>query len=352
MVENPNQWAAEAQAFLESKDINIPIRYAGILFTAVNQERDISAEDFFADTVIPIDKIHEQDYYISFDDFLTVCANGIKLTGTSEIALHFGKLLVLPAHGAWGLAVMTSPNLYEGIMLFRRYVTLELPFFIFDYQETDEHVTVEIKGTAAIQDNLQFHLEYIVMAEAINFLYAIKDNTDLEIHCEYPAPGYGDRYSEMIGRQVAFNSSFTGARFHKKHLPVSMPDANHASHLMLMKTLDDKAAEAEPKRTMSQIIVDYLGSQSHCYPEQETVAKQFNVSMRKLRYCLQDEGTSYKEIITNLKKQDALASLNGGVGISETAHLLGYEDPSNFTRAFKKWFGVSPSNFKSIYSKS
>ncbi|MCG8312182.1 MAG: AraC family transcriptional regulator [Pseudomonadales bacterium] len=342
----------EARTVIESKDINIPIRYAGLLYTAIKDHWRIDTDALFANSNIPQKKIHEQNYFINFEDFLTFCNNGIALTGTTEIAVEFGKRLVLPAHGAWGLAVMTSPTLYDAIMLFKKYVTLELPFFIFDYQEQGEYVVVAIKSTAAIEERLQFHHEYIVIAEAINFLYAIKDNSDLEIHCAYRTPSYGHRYSEVIGRQVTFNSTFTGARFHRKHLNVAMPDANHASHLMLMNGLQGQNTDQQTQRSMSQILTDYLSSLCFQYPDQETVARQLNISARKLRYCLKDENTNYKTLIADLKKHDAILCLKDGLSVSQTALKLGYDDASNFARAFRKWYGVSPSNYRSILPKT
>ena len=349
MTCNRERLAEEARSLVRSKDINIPIRYAGLLYTAIKDHWNVNDKALFKDCKIHSNKLHEQNYFINFEDFLTFCNNGIALTGTTEIALEFGKRLVLPAHGTWGLAVMTSPRLYEAIMLFKEYVSLELPFFIFDYKEQDEHVIVEIKGTAAIDDRLQFHQEYIVIAEAINFLYAISDNSDLEIHCAYSPPHYSSRYQEIIGREVTFDSSFTGARFKRKHLDVAMPDANHASHMMLMNTLQQQTKSQQQRRKMTQILQEYLSSCCFQYPDQETVARQLNISTRKLRYSLQDENTNYKTLIVDLKKRDAVVCLKDGLSISQTAHKLGYDDASNFARAFRKWYGVSPSNYRAIF---
>jgi len=326
----------------------LPIRYAGLLYQCVQQRVDISTQQFFSNTVIPTQRIHEQGYYIGFQDFKTACDHATILAGSSSIAMDFGKSLVLPAHGTWGLAAMTSPTLQDALIVFMESATLDLPFFTFDYQEVDEHAIVVVKGTPDIEDRLQFHLEYLVVAAAINFLYAMKDSSDLEIHCDYNAPAYHSLYREIIGRDVIFNSSFTGIRFHRKHLTVEMPDANLASNIMLKKTLAEERIHAKSTRTVTSIIIDHLNSTPRRYPNQETIAKLFNVSIRKLRYSLQDENTNYKAIIMNFKKRDALNCLNEGMSISQAAIELGYDDSSNFTRAFRKWYGVSPSLFQTI----
>ena len=327
-------------------DINIPIRYAGQLYSSIKQYG--VTEDVFRNTNIPLDLIHEQEYFIHFPDFLTLCRNAIEQAGTTEIAVEFGVTAVLPSHGAWGLAVMTAPTLYEAIMLFKRYATLELPFFIFDYQEVGDHVVVAIRETDAIRHHREFHLEHVVIAEAINFLYALQDSSDLEVFCSYAPPDYADRYSKIINRPVYFNSAFTGVRFHRKHLVVPMPDENHASHQMLLKSLEDAKVRKPAKFSMKESIMQFLDAMRFRYPDQETVAKELNVSPRKLRYCLKDENTTYKSIVSDLKKRDAYQCLSEGMSIGQVALELGYDDPSNFTRAFRKWYGVSPSDFRAI----
>lgn len=339
-----------APALSESKrpiDINTPIRYAGLFYTSIKPYQ-LSDKALFKGTLIPQDRLHDQDYFISFHDFLIFTNNAIRLVGSETVAMDFGQHLVLPAHGTWGLAVMTSPVLFDAIMLFKEYVALELPFFIFHYQETHEHVTVEIKATAAIQERLQFHLGYLLVAEAINFKYALKDNSDLEVHCAYAEPDYGHRYREIIGREVTFNSTFTGVRFKRKHLKEAMPDANHASHKMLMNTLQQARVATQESTSLTSTIAGYLGKEPFCYPSQEAIAEKLNMSARNLRRCLKEENTTYQEIVSNLKKRDAFRCLNDGMSVSQVALELGYEDPSNFTRAFRKWFGVSPSKFCEI----
>ncbi|RLU00724.1 AraC family transcriptional regulator [Ketobacter sp.] len=341
---------AEAHSQVTAGDIHIPIRYAGLLFSSI-QHYGVPGHELLRNTGIPESHLHEQDYFIDFQGFRTLCHNAIRLCGSTEVAICFGKHLVLPAHGTWGLAVMTSPTLLDAILLFKQYVELELPFFVFDFREENEHVVMEMKGTPAIADNLPFHLEYIVVAEAINLQYALQDASDLEVHCAYPAPAYGDQYHQLLGREVTFDSTFTGARFQRKHLAVAMPDANHASHLMLMKTLQQARDLSVPERSMRERVVEHLQTRGEGFPDQETVARELHISSRKLRYRLKEENTSYKAIVSDLKKQEAFQRLRQGMSVTQVALELGYEDPSNFSRAFRKWFGVSPSAYHTLHHR-
>ena len=79
----------------------------------------------------------------------------------------------------------------------------------------------------------------------------------------------------------------------------------------------------------------------------DTVASKLNMSARTLQLKLADRGTSFYEVINDTRLALALAYMeNRAVSISEMAYLLGFSDISNFSRAFKRWTGSSPSDHR------
>jgi AraC-like DNA-binding protein len=76
----------------------------------------------------------------------------------------------------------------------------------------------------------------------------------------------------------------------------------------------------------------------------ETVAKALALSVRTLARRLADEGTTYSQVVDELRRTLALQYLRDqGLSFSEIAWLLGYEGQTSFTHAFKRWTGRSPS---------
>jgi AraC-like DNA-binding protein len=71
------------------------------------------------------------------------------------------------------------------------------------------------------------------------------------------------------------------------------------------------------------------------------------MSPRTLRRHLQSHETSYKELLEEERKRVALAHIRKqDISIETLAESLGYSDASSFSRAFKRWYGLSPKNFK------
>ncbi len=77
------------------------------------------------------------------------------------------------------------------------------------------------------------------------------------------------------------------------------------------------------------------------------IAKLANISERSLRRRLSAQGTTFNTLVAQNKKTLAKQWLtDGDKSITDISFLLGYTDTSNFTRAFKKWFSVTPTTYK------
>jgi AraC-like DNA-binding protein len=82
-------------------------------------------------------------------------------------------------------------------------------------------------------------------------------------------------------------------------------------------------------------------------PSQEEVAEVLNVSARTLQRKLGDSGITFKEILDETRHAMALAYLSSPQhSVSEITYLLGFSCSSSFTRAFRRWTGLSPSDWR------
>ena len=81
--------------------------------------------------------------------------------------------------------------------------------------------------------------------------------------------------------------------------------------------------------------------------EEEAVARALHVSRRTLQRRLADDGTSFRLVLEDLRKELAERYLKDpGNSIVEVAFLLGFSDQSSFHRAFQRWTGASPGRWR------
>jgi AraC-like DNA-binding protein len=77
-----------------------------------------------------------------------------------------------------------------------------------------------------------------------------------------------------------------------------------------------------------------------------TVAKALGLSLRSMQRGLKELGASYEALLRDTRRELACAHLREGkLSVAEIAFLLGYDSLGAFTQAFRRWLGVSPSEF-------
>ena len=79
----------------------------------------------------------------------------------------------------------------------------------------------------------------------------------------------------------------------------------------------------------------------------DTIAAQFSISSRTLRRRLHEESTSFQELHDEVRSGLASDYLTqDGRGVEEVAELVGFSDPSAFSKAFRRWTGISPQTYR------
>lgn len=77
------------------------------------------------------------------------------------------------------------------------------------------------------------------------------------------------------------------------------------------------------------------------------IAGPMNISTRHLRRLLKQQGASYEQLLDQVRREEALRLLQDpGKSLTSIAYELGFHEPSSFTRAFRRWTGISPSEFR------
>lgn len=136
---------------------------------------------------------------------------------------------------------------------------------------------------------------------------------------------------------------------------VERPFLTHNDELlqMLSPQFDQalKEGEAKPKQgTLDQVkwVLKRLLSGSR--PDLVMVAKELGMSERTLQRRITDEGTTFRQLLSETRHELVRQYLSdGAVEITEAAFLLGYEDPNSFYRAFRSWEGTTPAEWRAAH---
>ena len=129
-----------------------------------------------------------------------------------------------------------------------------------------------------------------------------------------------------------------------------LPISTHYSHQteQLVARASRLADALSPEDSVTRRVRDVLAGELHGgNPMLENVAAQLGMHPKALMRRLKQEGTSHSDLLDSLRREHAERYLcMPRLNVAEAAFLLGFSDASAFNKAFRRWFGVTPLEFR------
>ncbi|KAF0095389.1 MAG: Transcriptional regulator AraC family [Puniceicoccaceae bacterium 5H] len=151
-------------------------------------------------------------------------------------------------------------------------------------------------------------------------------------------------FERFYGCRVHFRAPQNRLIFNRSDLELPFVTYNAALLEMLEPSLDRAVSDRRAKSSVSQ-QVKWVAQRllSSCLPQLADVARELGMSARSLQRRIAEEGMSYRQLLTEARRELAHQYLEGGaLNLVEVACLLGFEDPNSFYRAFRDWEGMTP----------
>ncbi|WP_075591349.1 helix-turn-helix domain-containing protein [Labilibacter marinus] len=159
----------------------------------------------------------------------------------------------------------------------------------------------------------------------------------IEIHYQFKKPAIEDPFIDL-GKNVniKYNMPYSGFVFNTADLTKFKVNRKQE----LEWNVNDTCLAGRIELLLNSIKTGQIPNISY-------FSDVMNISSRSLIRKLQAEGRSFASIIETWRLKKAIISIeNQATSINELAHELGYANHSNFIRAFKRWTGVSPMNYR------
>jgi AraC-like DNA-binding protein len=319
-----------------------PAQYILILIDLVESQgcdRDL----LLAGTTLAQTGISSIGARISDKDFGTLVTNALALTGDPALGLELGLRLNLSAHAVLGQAFMTCRDLGQVIDLFLKYYHLLAPAIYLEFDIVNEQcVLTTVSSFAESPEHFSYELMYSAIANTLKGLL----NTDtLQLHIEvpYPKPAHAARYYEVLGEDVHFGCVRGRVSFHRELLNTPLPSSNPALRALYEQECARLLADLEGEHSVAEQTLQLLRKLEGQYPQMPQIAEMLNLTPRTYRRRLASENQSYQELLDRVRAEHATRYLqNTRLPLSSIAYMVGFNDASNFRRAYMKWTGHSP----------
>ena len=153
---------------------------------------------------------------------------------------------------------------------------------------------------------------------------------------------------DYFGCPVRIGANCDRLTLHRKDLDCPFVSYNAELLEILTPVLDQSLGEKQRSRSITEMVKWIIKhSLTGGRPDIQTIAREIGMSDRTLQRRLADEGTSFKNLLTQTRHEQAREYLkDSSLDIKEVAFLVGYEDQNSFYRAFQLWEGGTPSNWR------
>ncbi|GAA5314874.1 MAG: AraC family transcriptional regulator [Candidatus Pelagadaptatus aseana] len=334
-----------------SRDLTIPslpVNYTRLIARELHlQEREL--DELLRGTGLKWSEILNDDTLISTAQQAQIARNGIRMSGAPWIGLRIGHQLTPPTHGPIGFLANTSPDLKTALEGFRDFLPSRVSF---------TELRLEVEG-----DQLACYLNTDLGDELINravfeafglslitlIEYVLgRDFIEGELHYPYPKPDYAERFADYSQCPVTYD-----APRGKITIPLALTDtpnatADHVAYQYARQQCEELQQQLplDSASTKTRVMSILLSRPPNQWSE-KTVAASLFISTRTLARRLKQEDTGFWAL-----KDQLLASMAANylrdtqLSVEAIATLLDYHDSPNFRRAFKRWYGMPPADFR------
>lgn len=298
--------------------------------------------------------LEKDDGLVSYRQATQVITNTYQFTGCETLGLEVGGRLNIMDAGILGYAMLNSATMGEVLAIGCKYYRIAQTMMEIKVVEKEEGLCLQ--GVVPFDLPEIFH-RYVVEKFFSGVQYVLSQVCGqpielLEFRCTYSKPEYVERYQLAFNCPVVFDSSVNELVFPVSTADIKVPQANRHNASMSEKICQDILSVYVPEDSLSMRVKQCLVRSGREFPGEETVAKEMNMASRTMRRLLREEDTNFREIVKSVRCDLAKEYLlKSELTVEQIAHLLGYVESTNFRRAFKKWMGVSPREFRNINSK-
>lgn len=272
----------------------------------------------------------------------------VAASGDPALGLRVSAFVGPTTFHALGYALIASASLrevFERIERYHRVVSDALSLRLrLEGERYAFHLQVPVDGPAPADEAIDaFAALYVRTCR--NRLG--RDYAPLAVHLRRPEPADPAPWHQVFRCPLRFAAEenrleFARADF-ERPLEGANPELAEHNEAVLKRTLEHLQGPSWSSRVRACLEARLPNGE----PSAEGIAQTLHLSLRSLQRHLADEGTRYEHLLSDTRHALALAHMRDPrCSISEIAYLLGFADTSSFSRAFKRWTGQSPSQYR------
>ncbi|MGX5853153.1 AraC family transcriptional regulator ligand-binding domain-containing protein [Dyadobacter jiangsuensis] len=322
-------------------------------FMAYAAQRDLPLEKLCRLSGIGLEALTPgKAFEIGPKQFNDLWLNACHLSNDPLFGLHLGESLQLAALGMVGEIIKSSTTVGQGVEHAVALTPLITDLFGMTVGHDAHTFTLRLHPNESHRAASPFAFGQMVSFFLVFAVHELDGLIFARIRPERVSMPFADAEAPELERVLRCTPTRSedeyAISFDRKYWDMPIITANYALQESLLQkvgiAMSGRAGTDSWQNKVQQYLLKnaYLGTVSL-----EEMAANFNVSPRSLQRKLKDEQVTYQELADDVRKSLALHYLeSGGYYVKEISYMLGYNELSAFSRAFKRWTGVTPAGYQ------
>ena len=315
-------------------------------------QRGVNAEDLCSAAEISLELLKSKDdVELNPSVIVKLWRNAQHLSRDPLFGLHFGESLQLGALGAVGEIIKSSETVGQGLTLAAAFTPIVTDLFTMEVKKRGETFQVRLIETDQANHNgfVQQMADFLMVftIHELNGLL-LKKVAPITIQYSYKMDDETE-YTRVFRCKPESTNGMLSMEFDSKLWDEPILTANYDVQKMFLEKVSASVHDPMKNISFQVSVMDYLMKNSYLgILSLEDVAANFNMTPRSLQRRLQEESVTFQQLADSVRKSLALSYLESGkYQVKEVSYMLGYNELSAFSRAFKRWTGKAPFEYRS-----
>jgi AraC-like DNA-binding protein len=317
-------------------------------FGALLEEKGFPSEPVFRRCGIDPDLSAEDEDGVELVQFASLVANGLRISGDSGLGLEYGRRGRISHFGILGYALLSARDLRQAIEFVSRYYENFDPVISFEFEIGGQYVCARAVESAELgRFEIFAHEATLACTAAVARVLLDEPIRPTRLTLCYPEPPHSLRYEAVFDCRPEFDAAHTTIEFESKHLDAPLRLSNQETAELCRAQCERWLHATKERGDLVAMVREELLKTPGRFPKLDAVAAALGLSVRSLRRHLRQQGVSYQVLLEEVRKNLALDYLNNSLlSVEQIAELVGYGEAANFRKAFRKWTGKAPSEFR------
>jgi AraC-like DNA-binding protein len=310
----------------------------------------VEADDLYEAVQLDPSVLLDPDNRIPFAQLVALYEKAAALTADNNFGLHIGQSTNPSAFDVVGYCALNSPTLGAAFARVARYHSIWTDGAQFIVETAnDRSAIVYAYADTSLREHRQDAEMTLATVTTLCRNIASVDFAPTSVEFQHDAPPNTSEHIRLFRCPIDFRAPSNKLTFASSFLSLPIAKADASLCAVLDRHAEELLAKFPPRDSLVDRVRGLItGELRGGDPSLDRVADQIGLTPRTLQRKLQELGTSHNELLDTMRRQLAMRYLREDeMAICEVAYLLGFSESSSFHRAFKRWTGLTPKEFRS-----